>query len=171
MKLIQIKNKLNISIINEKLKDAKQLKIQSAWKKFNANENNTTLSKTFKFQDELKQIKDPLKNNAKSFSVELSQKVLKLNKKNGINAFSSNNVIGLLSLNIYENKDNLFNSLNKVNSKTVSFWFFQLKSFFLKMPSDNLDTWFLKSSEIQHLINLNYLNTWNIISIPQKAIK
>ena len=30
MKLIQIKNKLNISIINEKLKDAKQLKIQSA---------------------------------------------------------------------------------------------------------------------------------------------
>jgi hypothetical protein len=91
------------------------------------------------FQEELKKQKDPLKKKEQSFSIELSQKIVKFNKKKGAIPFSSDNIIGLLTLNSFENKEDLFNSINKVNSKKVSFWFLQLKSFFFKMPSDVVD--------------------------------
>ena len=176
------KKKLSHSIIENEITLLDYQVIQTCWKinleseKKNDNQKNTI------FQDLLKKKVNPINNlQQKNVLKKLSKITFIANFKNNMqnkplkqleNVKISNQIIGATKIFSFKNNLQIIEFLKKsTKSNLTNFWFVQLKQFFLKMPKDDINLWFIKKTDIYNTINITNLTNFNLFNINIKLQK
>lgn len=174
------KKKISHSIINKEISLVNYQILKTSWKQETNNEQINDLHKKINFQEILKQkINSNNNGQTKNKSKNLGQTIF--NNKSKVNndillikQLKNNNtkIIGALnlSLSFFNNKSLIDETIKNElkNTQTVSFWFIQLKSFFFKMPQNNISSWKIKQESIYSCLNFNCISNFNIFNINKK---
>lgn len=143
MKTKTILNKLNYSIVEEKIQQEIYHKIDSTI--------NTKIKKTSIPEDDIMQIMQ--QTNKKEIQTIKITKALSTYSKQIKKNYTSK-IIGPMELTFYNNIELLGKNLNKKNTKTNSIWFIKIKNFSVEMPKENYALW-QYNHEIQKIILRN----------------
>lgn len=149
MKTKTILNKLNYSIVEEKIQQEIYHKIDSTI--------NTKIKKTSIPEDDIMQIMQ--QTNKKEIQTIKITKALSTYSKQIKKNYTSK-IIGPMELTFYNNIELLGKNLNKRNTKTNSIWFIKIKNFSVEMPKENYALW-----QYNHEIQKTILRNETLISL------
>ena len=149
MKTKTILNKLNYSIVEEKIQQEIYHKIDSTI--------NTKIKKTSIPEDDIMQIMQ--QTNKKEIQTIKITKALSTYSKQIKKNYTSK-IIGPMELTFYNNVELLGKNLNKKNTKTNSIWFIKIKNFSVEMPKENYALW-----QYNHEIQKTILRNETLISL------
>lgn len=149
MKTKTILNKLNYSIVEEKIQQEIYHKIDSTI--------NTKIKKTSIPEDDIMQIMQ--QTNKKEIQTIKITKALSTYSKQIKKNYTSK-IIGPMELTFYNNIELLGKNLNKKNTKTNSIWFIKIKNFSVEMPKENYALW-----QYNHEIQKTILRNETLISL------
>jgi hypothetical protein len=143
MNLNKIKKKVNYSLVQNEIVTTSFQSINSSLLIKQEGSNSYKRHTILKFPEILKKIKTISNSNLKNKAKKLSSSTFKKYNQNNFSKTNSNEskkqLIGNLTLNSFQNKTIIVNSLENTKLNSIFFSFIQLKSFFFKMPENKKD--------------------------------
>lgn len=161
MKIKNILNKLNYSLIEKKIKN-------EIYHELCSNVQIKLKQKTVPNTEE----KIALFLNTNYEAKSASTKTIKISKtfskkSNEINSIYKDKIIGSMELKLYKNEDFLAKSIAKQTKKTESIWFIRIKNFSIEMPQEKHSVWQYNFENKKSILKTEMLISLYLIPLSQ----